>query len=1171
MNKGDLEKLSEIINYYSSNDGQKREQSENKLKQLRKNNMGLLCLGLLELSTSQNYPEILKITTLVLLRKIIEIDSKNYWGNINQNLKETIKQKSLDILLNNSNTNNTPSYNIINKVVFVVEQLVHTVEDFDEAWPELINLTNNLIKLSMPQDINKIYGIIKTIKYCLSFLSNEILFHLFQYNQFFKKIFDSNSYKDIKILELKVISCDFYSELIRYSLNNNLCDISSSADFISTNMINTLKECVSYLKLQNNKDNKDIKSIEYLTSDMLISIEILTLPEIKGTFPNEYKELNDILNIIIKFPCDKYQKIIEQSFQRLLDIYLIDIYDFEEKEKEITIKKYLDELFNYAYNNINISYVNNNNDNNNDFTLVLDNYNDYEKIPKIYYDNLNFVFDITAQIMQENENEKYMSIIQELENILLNQQNLIYKYIGFLLLSQIIEVASNFNVIEKYIKICFDNLNNQNYQIRYAVFYSINYYILNFSQDFNDKYSSEFLQIVIKCIKDEVNIHTKCEMIYVFNCFISHIEDDNESNDINKTKEFLFNNEKINDILKFLLNEFDDYIKNKKDSEKNLIKNELLKSIIFCCQLFSDKTKPYSNEIVIYLSKYLEDIYTNKINTNLYVNLLYAISSYGIYDSQNHILQRIHLLFICLQDILKNIKNYMNQINDLHPIILNILPLINSHKPEFISVIIDDLINILNISIDVINENDINHIDDIHNFLIIINSSIEIIDNKCINYLTQIENSIEKLFNKVKSISKINSIIGDIFMNIIEILNKSGSSHKNIKNKGKYYLEIIFSIIKHEYNSSVSLSLVDNLNKIFEYIVNYLNQNELEQVFNYTISLIEFFEKKISLLIYKKKKTEAENEMETEDLSISSEEYEDNSEKEVIDMLEENIDNLEQVNENLSLIIENMLRYSSKKKIKNISECLYNKIIPSLLNSYNNTNNNNSNSNNIKIAINLIDDLIEYLDFNKFTSHILDDLINTLIKNSKYGKPEVRQASNYGLGIFIKLSEKALYDKYFLGILKSLKESCINFPLNNSMNKKIFRANGLAYENAIAAIGKAIGYKKVKEIEYVHLWIDNLPLNVDETEMEEGHIILCDFIVNNIYKKYNLGEKYLNKILKIFVDIYQRENVSNKAIDDRIKNLFCNNAELKPFIEKIYHEYNKENLINKTKIENLIK
>ena len=376
MNKEDLEKLSEIINYYLSKVKDKREKSEEKIKELRKNNMGILCLNLLELSIMTNYPESSKIACLVLLRNIIEVDSKIYWGNINKEIKESIKQKSIDILLNYSNN---ITFDKINKVVFVIEQLVHNVEDFDEIWPELIDLANNLFKLLLPQDIGKIYAIIQTIKHCFSFLSNEILFHLFQYNQFFKNIFEANSqnFSERKsLLELKAISCSFYYEVISYSMNNNSYDISSSTNFISSNMIHTLKDSLSFLndfeKMKEALNNEMTNSIENLISDILSSIEILTSPVIINSFPNEYKELNIILNALIKLPINKYQKIIEQSFQRLLDIYLIDAYSFE--QKEIIIKNYLDELFNYAYNNINIFDFNNNDE----FVIMLDNYNDYE-------------------------------------------------------------------------------------------------------------------------------------------------------------------------------------------------------------------------------------------------------------------------------------------------------------------------------------------------------------------------------------------------------------------------------------------------------------------------------------------------------------------------------------------------------------------------------------------------------------------------------------------------------------------------------------------------------------------------------------------------------------------------------------------------------------------------
>ena len=108
-------------------------------------------------------------------------------------------------------------------------------------------------------------------------------------------------------------------------------------------------------------------------------------------------------------------------------------------------------------------------------------------------------------------------------------------------------------------------------------------------------------------------------------------------------------------------------------------------------------------------------------------------------------------------------------------------------------------------------------------------------------------------------------------------------------------------------------------------------------------------------------------------------------------------------------------------------------------------------------------------------------------------------------------------------------------------------------------------------MEYFYLWLENLPLNIDETEIEEGHTILCDFLINNIYKEYNLEEKYLNKILQILINIYQEENLSNQEINDKIKLIFHNNNELRPIIEKIYNEYKNENNVNKNKIEILIK
>ena len=1114
MNKGDLVLLSEIINDYSSNIKSKRDDSTKKLADLRKKNMGLLCLSLLELSTQNYFDEKYKTICLVLLRNIIEIDSKHYWGNINQKLKEKIKQKSVDILLNSDNDYFSKENN---KIIFIIEQLVHTIEDFNEIWPELIDLTNILLKLIFPQDINKIYAIIKTIKFCISFLSNEIFLHLNTFNIFFKTIFDYNDINfTIKILKTKVILCEFYSELLSYSLNNNLDDIASSINFISSNILKTFKECFNYLN--NLKTIEEENQIKDLIFNLLSHIEILICPNIFEIDSEFYKELIILLYSIINLSFDKYRNIIEKSFQRLLDIFLKNVYIFESKEN--LIKEYLDKLFKYAYNNIEINNLNN-------FCLVLDEYNDYELVPKIDNELLLFLFDITSQIIQEDE--KYINVVQELENNLINHTDIKYKYISLLLLPQIIESINIFSEVEKYISICFNNINNQQFEIRYASFYSINYYISNFWKEFNIKYSLNFCKLIIKQIKEEQNIRIKCEIISVFNCFISHFDDEKE--DKNETKQFLFDN--TSEIFSFLLIEL--YNSKNKDNNKCLIKNELFKSLIICCQLLCNEYKPFFNDIISFLFRYLDFIYQNKIHNNLYINLLNAIICFGKYNQVNFIIPKLDLIFNCIQYILNDISLFINQISNLNLIFEDIFPIINKNKPEYISDIITNIINAMNELLNNIQENDMNHVDEIYYFLIIINTAFEIIEGKCTNYLNQIESCIEKVLIKIKNDSKINNEISNILYITIQILSKN-SSNKFTKNKGKNYMEIIFKLIENEYNSNTAILLIDNMNKIFEILVPNLTQNELEQIFNGIIKLIEFFENKLDLFISKKKKTENEIKAE-EEMSMSieldkEEEEEENDNKEIIEKLSEDIDNLEQVNEGLSLIIENMMKYSSGKKLKNISDAIYNKVIPLLLNS------NNNSGYNIKIAINLIDDILEYLDFNKFSPYIIEDLINKLVQYSNYNKPEVRQASNYGLGIFIKFSDFKTYDIHSEKILKALKSSCQNYPNNNSKDEKKYRSKGLANDNAIASIGKAIEYKSLNNIEYIIFWIENLPIMFDETEMEEGHNILCDYIINNKYRNNNIDKKYLEKIIKILIDVYGDEIKSNSNINDKIDTIF---------------------------------
>ena len=107
----------------------------------------------------------------------------------------------------------------------------------------------------------------------------------------------------------------------------------------------------------------------------------------------------------------------------------------------------------------------------------------------------------------------------------------------------------------------------------------------------------------------------------------------------------------------------------------------------------------------------------------------------------------------------------------------------------------------------------------------------------------------------------------------------------------------------------------------------------------------------------------------------------------------------------------------------------------------------------------------------------------------------------------------------------------------------------------------------MKNIEYIALWIENLPILFDETEMEEGHNILCDFIINNKYRNINVDKKYLEKIIKILIDVYGDEIKSNSNINEKIEVIFKIN-DFKDILKNLYIEYNR-NICDKNKADKI--
>ena len=101
---------------------------------------------------------------------------------------------------------------------------------------------------------------------------------------------------------------------------------------VVNNIINTLNNCLFFLKNGNNS------KIENITSDLLDSMDFLTSMRILDSFPENQVQLCQLYYSIIDLNDNNLQKIKEQCFQKILDIFLLKTLPNEELEWRILLK-----------------------------------------------------------------------------------------------------------------------------------------------------------------------------------------------------------------------------------------------------------------------------------------------------------------------------------------------------------------------------------------------------------------------------------------------------------------------------------------------------------------------------------------------------------------------------------------------------------------------------------------------------------------------------------------------------------------------------------------------------------------------------------------------------------------------------------------------------------------
>eukprot|EP01126_Amoeba_proteus_P036058 TRINITY_DN365_c0_g1_i1.p1 TRINITY_DN365_c0_g1~~TRINITY_DN365_c0_g1_i1.p1 ORF type:complete len:1122 (+),score=271.13 TRINITY_DN365_c0_g1_i1:75-3368(+) len=180
-----------------------------------------------------------------------------------------------------------------------------------------------------------------------------------------------------------------------------------------------------------------------------------------------------------------------------------------------------------------------------------------------------------------------------------------------------------------------------------------------------------------------------------------------------------------------------------------------------------------------------------------------------------------------------------------------------------------------------------------------------------------------------------------------------------------------------------------------------------------------------------------------------------------------------------------------------------------------------------QLALCIFDDLVEHAKADSFP--FWDSFMPFMLEYATDPNPEVRQASCYGLGVCAQqgLERFRPYTRQVLALLISV----ITKP--DSREDR----NAPPTENAISSVGKIIHYQ-AEELgsdvpELMKMWLNWLPLQVDDIEAQAVHEHLFSFIMSN--HPHIFGQDFANlpKILSLFAFLLiEREEplVKDKAV-----------------------------------------
>ena len=652
MSTDDLLMVSEVLSGITNISKEIRTTSINKLQELRKN-LGALTFCLLQISdssTNNNYNNInnqnLQITALVICRKILDINDFNEWKNIDNELKNKIKLKSLELFLKFNETS------LKSKICDVITQIVDKVSDNDEEWEDFKKLVDTIYNYD-PNDNNNVIVIeylLKLMTEATGFLFDNLQKNFDNLISYFNKIFSSSNIK------LKVSASSFISELISFGDKEDLKNIKPLLIII----LKSVLECFNTISV-----NKQYSNEENLKTFLKILIEMCSVePDL---FKPHFIDMFMLCQKILDFKSFEDEKIRELSFEVIIN-EIEEIPSLIKKNKN-DLTGLFEMIYKFGLDFDENSYPIEQWENPN--TTV------YETLECIEEESVQFARGLIDRLVECIGLEITLPILSEIISKLIYNENWKFKYIGLFTFSSLTSYEEDMSNVEKCFSLIFNLTKNENKKVRYASINAINKLSTNYNPEFQKKYINDVLPLLINIFQTENVLRIQCEIIESITSFIQFTSSENLTNYVSQLYEMLF---------KYFMNEI----------------NIILRKCILDCILeinstIEEKSEPFAKKAFEILYKYFEMCYKNKNNIVLYGTLIENLTTLGPYIQSDYF-DKVPILVQCIIELVEGVNFDNSPIrSDLQNSIERLVPILQSNFMNLLPNLVNTVIKLIKI------------------------------------------------------------------------------------------------------------------------------------------------------------------------------------------------------------------------------------------------------------------------------------------------------------------------------------------------------------------------------------------------------------------------------------------------------------------------------------------